>query len=97
MIYSYAGASPEYLIDYGRYFPGAAEYALETNYRCPPAIVDGARTLLGHNRRRVAKSIISPPGRTGSSRDLTVDRLAPDVHAAATADHVRRWVDDGAA
>jgi DNA helicase-2/ATP-dependent DNA helicase PcrA len=97
VIYSYAGASPEYLIDYGRYFPGAAEYALETNYRCPPAIVDGARTLLGHNRRRVAKSIISPPGRTGSSRDLTVDRLAPDVHAAATADHVRRWVDDGAA
>jgi DNA helicase-2/ATP-dependent DNA helicase PcrA len=97
VIYSYAGASPEYLIDYRTYFPGAAEYALETNYRCPPAIVDGARTLLGHNRRRVSKSITSPPGRSGSSRDLRVDRLAPDAHAAATADHIRRWVDGGAA
>ena len=46
VIYSYAGASPEFLIDYERFFPGAAAYALETNYRCPPGVVTGARTLL---------------------------------------------------
>jgi len=97
VIYSYAGATPEYLIGYGRYFPGAAEYALETNYRCPPAIVDGARTLLGHNRRRVAKTIKTAEGRTGSSADLRVDRQPPDRQASASADQIRRWVGAGAA
>jgi DNA helicase-2/ATP-dependent DNA helicase PcrA len=97
VIYSYAGATPEYLIGYGRYFPGAAEYALEVNYRSPPAIVDGARTLLGHNRRRVAKSITTAPGRTGVSADLLVDRQPSDHHGSASADHIRRWAGEGAA
>ena len=65
VIYSYAGATPEYLIDYGRFFPGATEYALEVNYRRPPAVVEGARHLLTHNRRRIMKSISGAPGRTG--------------------------------
>lgn len=57
VIYGYAGADPGFLIDYRRYFPAAATYDLQVNYRCPPAIVDAARTLLGHNRRRIAKTI----------------------------------------
>jgi DNA helicase II / ATP-dependent DNA helicase PcrA len=58
-IYSYAGATPEHLVDFGRWFPGAASHALEVNYRCPPAVVDAAVSLLSHNRRRVAKTIRS--------------------------------------
>jgi DNA helicase-2/ATP-dependent DNA helicase PcrA len=57
VIYGYAGADPGFLIDYRRYFPGAATYDLQVNYRCPPAIVDAARTLLSHNRRRIEKTI----------------------------------------
>ncbi|HVW32815.1 MAG TPA: ATP-dependent helicase, partial [Acidimicrobiia bacterium] len=57
VIYGYAGADPDFLIDYAAYFPGAAAYDLKTNYRCPPAVVEGARTLLGHNRRRIPKEI----------------------------------------
>jgi DNA helicase II / ATP-dependent DNA helicase PcrA len=97
VIYGYAGATPEYLIGYGRYFPGAAEYALETNYRCPPAIVDGVRTLLGYNRRRVPKSIKPAEGRAGGRADLAVDLQPPERHAAKSADHIRRWVAGGAA
>jgi len=96
VIYSYAGATPEFLIGYGRYFPGAAEYALETNYRCPPAIVEGARTLLGHNRRRVAKSIQPLAGRDGVAGDLLVDLQPSDQHATATADRIRAWLAAGA-
>ncbi|MGH9010102.1 MAG: ATP-dependent helicase, partial [Acidimicrobiia bacterium] len=59
VIYGYAGADPGFLIDYRRYFPGAATYDLQVNYRCPPAIVDAARTLLSHNRRRIEKAIRS--------------------------------------
>ncbi len=60
-IYSYAGATPEHLTAFDRWFPGATHHALEVNYRCPPAVVDGAVRLLGHNRYRVPKTIRSHP------------------------------------
>jgi DNA helicase II / ATP-dependent DNA helicase PcrA len=58
-IYSYAGATPDHLVDFTRWFPGAEDHPLEVNYRCPPVVVDAAVTLLGHNRRRVTKTIRS--------------------------------------
>ncbi|TVP68899.1 MAG: ATP-dependent helicase [Nitriliruptor sp.] len=58
-IYSYAGATPEHLTAFDRWFPGATHHALEVNYRCPPAVVEGAVRLLGHNRHRVPKTIRS--------------------------------------
>jgi len=57
VIYGYAGADPAFLIDFRRYFPAAATYDLQVNYRCPAPIVDAARTLLSHNRRRIVKTI----------------------------------------
>lgn len=63
-IYSYAGATPEHLTAFDRWFPGATHHALEINYRCPPAVVDGAVRLLQRNRRRVPKTIRSHLGPT---------------------------------
>ncbi|MEX2586603.1 MAG: ATP-dependent DNA helicase UvrD2 [Actinomycetota bacterium] len=71
-IYGYAGATPDWLIDYARFFPGAGSHALGVNYRCPPAIVTAAVTLLTHNRRRVDKAITSPPGEPGPTSGLQV-------------------------
>ncbi len=56
-IYGYAGASPEYLVGFQRWFPGAAEHALEVNYRCPGDVVAAVDALLSHNRVRVPKVI----------------------------------------
>jgi DNA helicase II / ATP-dependent DNA helicase PcrA len=56
-IYSYAGASPSYLVDFDAWFPGAHHHALEVNYRCPAPVVDAAVSLLSHNRVRVDKTI----------------------------------------
>jgi DNA helicase-2/ATP-dependent DNA helicase PcrA len=85
VIYGYAGADPGFLLDYGRYFPGAATYDLQVNYRCPPAIVDAARTLLGHNQRRIDKTIRAAAAGRGAD-----DRLAlasgPAPGPAPTAD-----------
>ena len=64
VIYGYAGATPEYLIDFSSYFPDAADHPLEVNYRCAPSIVDAAQHLLSYNRRRVAKAIRTPAGRS---------------------------------
>ena len=71
-IYGYNGADPTWLIDYDRYFPAAASHPLTVNYRCPPGVVTAARTLLTHNRRRVAKTIDAAPGRVGVDTDLVV-------------------------
>jgi len=60
-IYSYAGATPEHLTSFDRWFPGAIHHALEINYRCPPAVVDAAVALLGHNHLRVPKTIRAHP------------------------------------
>ena len=95
VIYSYAGATPEFLIDYARFFPGASLYALEVNYRCPRPIVDGARQLLAFNQRRVAKTITA--ARDGAATALRIDRRPDDEHAAVTAEHIRRWASEGAA
>jgi DNA helicase-2/ATP-dependent DNA helicase PcrA len=62
VIYGYAGATPTYLIEFERWFPGAGSHALEVNYRCPADVVDGARRLLGHNARRIPKTIRVPEG-----------------------------------
>lgn len=96
VIYGYAGADPGFLIDFGRYFPGAATYDLTVNYRCPPVVVDRARTLLGHNRRRIDKEIRPAPGRAEEASALEV-RLAPaEGLGPAALEVVRRWAEEGA-
>ena len=69
-IYGYAGASPRWLIEYERWFPGSARHLLNVNYRCPPAVVEAASNLLSHNAHRIAKDISSRPA-------------APDAETAA--------------
>lgn len=101
VIYSYAGATPEFLIEFADYFPGAADHPLEVNYRCPPAVVDAARHLLAYNHQRVAKTIRSPDGRndppappTGRLAGLgpvVVERGATDALAGMAVEVIEAW------
>ncbi len=92
-IYGYSGASPSWLIDFADLFPGSGAHDLTVNYRCPPAVVSGAATLLTHNRRRITKTINPTPGRAGASEDLTVAQS--DDALTVTVDRVRQLVDAG--
>ena len=47
-IYAFTGASPEYLIDMPRRFPGTTIVRLEENYRSTPQILDVANRLVPH-------------------------------------------------
>ena len=94
-IYGYAGASPEWLIDFDELFPGAAAHDLHVNYRCPPAVVEAASTLLTHNRRRIDKEIHARPGRTSAPEELAVE-TTPDPLTATTT-RVRELIDRGVA
>ena len=70
VIYGYAGATPEFLIEFPRYFPGASGHALTVNYRCPPGLIDAARHVLSYNERRLDKEIHAPAGRTDELAQL---------------------------
>ncbi|HEY6697357.1 MAG TPA: ATP-dependent DNA helicase UvrD2 [Acidimicrobiales bacterium] len=103
VIYGHAGASPRFLTEFGRYFPAAAEHALEVNYRCPPAVVDAARHLLTRNRVRVTKRIRA--GRTDSAvvdgaagpDGFGVRRHVPQAGATELVDVVLAWLTGDAA
>jgi DNA helicase-2/ATP-dependent DNA helicase PcrA len=94
-IYGFAGATPEWLIGYRDLFPGAGDHPLEVNYRCPPAVVRAAATVLAHNRRRVAKVIRPEPGRDDRPDVLRV--VSTDDTLAATANAVTAAISAGAA
>jgi DNA helicase-2/ATP-dependent DNA helicase PcrA len=97
VIYGHAGASPRFLTDFGRYFPGAAEHALEVNYRCPPPVVDAARHLLTRNRVRVPKQIragredVRQDGREAEA--FQVRRHLPQAGATELVEVVQAWLE----
>lgn len=93
VIYGYSGADPGFLLNFGRYFPGATKHALEVNYRCPAGVVDGAVHLLAYNRTRIPKVIRTTTG--AASGGLQVRRLAADQLAAEAVTIVQAWQHDG--
>lgn len=94
-IYGYAGASPSWLIDFADLFAGSAAHDLTINYRCPPAVVDAASTLLTHNRRRIDKTIAARPGRPAADDALTVRTSSEPL--TATIEHVTALIERGVA
>ena len=93
-IYDHAGADPRFLVDYTEFFPGAEQAALEVNYRCAAAIVDGAAKLLGYNRLRVEKTIRPAAGADPDPSTLEI-RTRPAAEAAVTlVDLVRGWLSE---
>ena len=52
--------------------PAPSPHPLTVNYRCPVEVVDGARTLLGYNHRRVAKQIDAGPASDTTAGALRV-------------------------
>ena len=101
-IYGYAGATPRWLVDFDRWFPGSADHSLEVNYRCPAPVVQAASHLLTHNSVRVAKTIRAYKAdgngrlevRVGGSRPATtaVARVVDLLGAGALPCRYRRAV-----
>ncbi len=59
-LFEWRGATPEYILDPGRFFGFEfTTFTLATNYRSPANIVDLSQRLIGHNTRRVEKKICS--------------------------------------
>ena len=94
-IYGYAGASPQWLIDFDKYFPGAARHHLNVNYRCPAPVVGAAVNLLSHNRRRIDKQITAPQSDDSTSDDGALAIETGPEAAAALRETVAALIDGG--
>ena len=91
-IYGHAGADPRFLVDYERFFPGAASHALEVSYRCPAAVTTAAGTLLSYNDVRVPKEIRPGPAVVTGPEAFEVRTHAADTGARAVVDAVQGWL-----
>jgi DNA helicase-2/ATP-dependent DNA helicase PcrA len=98
-IYGYAGATPRWLVEFGRWFPGAELHSLEVNYRCPEAVVSAASNLLSRNALRVAKVIraAADPTREGDETGGLSILEGTDGPATRSARRVRELLAGGAA
>ncbi len=92
VIYGYAGADPEFLINYDRYFPGGTHHALATNYRCPEPVVVASRNLLSYNRARIDKEIVAAK----TDGELTIATTQPEWLALAAIEQATTWLNGGA-
>ncbi len=85
-IYSFAGATSEYLVTFENRYEGAQVVRLDNNYRSTPEIVDTANRLMrGHAGAVVLTSHGTNPSAAGSAREferVQVDRYSSDVHEA---------------
>ena len=54
-IYGFRGARPEIMLGFPRDFPGAETVTLGINYRSTPEIVETAKRLITHNKKRFPK------------------------------------------
>lgn len=94
-IYGYAGADPRFLVDFDRFFPGAAEYALEVNYRSPVGVIAAGNHLLDRNRVRVPKAVRPGPSSSADADRLLIRERPGDDMTGETIDRVRQWLADG--
>ncbi|MDO4928931.1 MAG: ATP-dependent DNA helicase UvrD2 [Corynebacterium sp.] len=74
-IYSFAGATPEYLLDFSRKYRNATVLRLQRDYRSTPEIADFANQVIGQAKGRVAGSRLELEGQRTS-----ID-VQPEFHA----------------
>jgi len=95
-IYSFAGASSEYLLGFGARFPDAVEVRLERNHRSAPAILAAANRLM-RGRPGALELVAADDGPTASGPEPTITRWGTDAgEAAGVADAVAAQLASGA-
>jgi DNA helicase-2/ATP-dependent DNA helicase PcrA len=95
-IYTFAGATPRYLLEFSRRFPDAVVVRLRRDYRSTPQVVSCANVLISAARNQPAGSRLRlegqlPPGPEPSFHEYDDE----PAEAAAVAAKIRRMIRDG--
>jgi len=85
-LYGWRGGDVRLTVNFSDRFKGARSYTLVENYRCDPAILAAANTLIARNKTRVRKSLKAArphkPGNVVRVRAFRTDREEADWIAA---------------
>ena len=95
-IYSFTGATPQFLLDFSRRFPDATVVRLERDYRSTPEVVSLANRVIANARGRVAGSRLHLVGQRDPGPEPVFSEHTDEVaEAAAVARSIRKLVDSG--
>jgi DNA helicase II / ATP-dependent DNA helicase PcrA len=95
-IYTFAGATPRYLLEFPRRFPDTVLVRLQRDYRSTPQVVAAANLLIGTARGRVAGTRLRLVGQLppGPEPEFTEHEDEP-AEAAAIARRIARLIGEG--
>ncbi len=93
-IYTFAGASPDYLLGFSSLHEDATVIRLEQNYRSTPAIVDAANRIM--HGRAGALDLHAAPGVATGPAPVVSEFPNDRAEARAIADAIRSELDGGA-
>ncbi len=95
-IYSFTGATPQFLLDFSRRFPDATVVRLERDYRSTPQVVSLANRVIAGARGRVAGSRLHLIGQRDPGPEPVFSEHPDEVaEAAAVARSIKKLVDAG--
>ncbi len=95
-IYTFNGASPDYLVDFAQRYPGATVVRLERDYRSTPQVVGLANTVIAGATGRVARVRLRLVGQRQPGPEPQLQEYDSEpAEAAAVAARCRRLVEDG--
>lgn len=64
-IYGFRGSKPEILMDFKTHYPESENILLNVNYRCAQNILEDSLLVIGENKNRIQKAILSGIDRVG--------------------------------
>lgn len=86
-LYGWLRASAARIVALDQTCPGLERHGLQTNYRCPPAVVEHSGRLIAHNQIPLSQQIRAAPGRDAADGAF---QLREDRTPAAAAHWVAR-------
>lgn len=75
-IYRFRGSDPGIMLSFPKDYRDCEIVALDENYRCPRDIVEASTKLIGHNRERYRKTLVSAARERGTVNIMNFDTLA---------------------
>jgi DNA helicase-2/ATP-dependent DNA helicase PcrA len=97
-IYSFTGATPNFLLDFSRRFPEASVVRLERDYRSTPQVVSLANRVISMARGRMAGSKLHLIGQREAGPTPTFNEHPDEVaEAAAVAKAIKKLIQAGTA
>jgi DNA helicase-2/ATP-dependent DNA helicase PcrA len=97
-IYTFAGATPRYLLDFSRRFPEASVVRLQRDYRSTPQVVACANKVISAARGQTAGTRLRLVGQLAGGPEPTYTEYDDEtLEAGAVAATIRRMISDGVA